>query len=71
MEKPPSIAELLDLAQALEIMGVTQIEPAHRDLLLPFLAKTDADRKRLLLRDGFESLVITANEYRDVAVEAA
>ena len=30
-----------------------------------------ADRKRLLLRDGFESLVATANEYRQVAAEEA
>ena len=65
MEKPPSIAELLDLAQALEIMGVREITPNMRDVLMPFLAKTDADRKRLSLRDGFESLVVTANEYRD------
>lgn len=67
MEKPPSIAELLDLAQALDIMGVREISPEMRDVLLPFLAKTEADRKRLLLRDGFESLVATANEYRQVA----
>jgi MoxR-like ATPase len=65
MEKPPSIAELLDLAQALEILGVREIAPDMRDVLLPFLAKTEADRKRLMLRDGFESLVVTANEYRD------
>ena len=69
MEKPPSIAELLDLAQALELMGVQEIAPDMRDVLLPFLAKTDADRKRLLLRDGFESLVITANKYRDEPIE--
>jgi MoxR-like ATPase len=69
MEKPPSIAELLDLAQALEIMGVQEISPDMREVLLPFLAKTDADRKRLLLRDGFESLVITANKYRDEPIE--
>jgi MoxR-like ATPase len=68
MEKPPSIAELLDLAQALEIMGVPEITAEMRDVLLPFLAKTDADRRRLLLRDGFESLVATANECRDRAV---
>jgi hypothetical protein len=68
MEKPPSIAELLDLAQALEIMGVHEITPDMRDVLMPFLAKTDADRKRLSLRDGFESLVVTANEYRDQPV---
>jgi MoxR-like ATPase len=67
MEKPPSIAELLDLAQALDIMGVHEISPEMRDVLLPFLAKTEADRKRLLLRDGFESLVATANEYRQVS----
>jgi hypothetical protein len=69
MEKPPSIAELLDLAQALGILGVQDIAPDMRDVLLPFLAKTEADRKRLLLRDGFESLVITANKYRDEPVE--
>ena len=69
MEKPPSIAELLDLAQAIGIMGVPEITGDLRDVLLPFLAKTDADRKRLLLRDGFESLVMTANKYRDEAVE--
>jgi MoxR-like ATPase len=36
MEKPPSIAELLDLAQALEILGVQEIAPEMRDVLLPF-----------------------------------
>jgi hypothetical protein len=40
-----------------------------RDVLLPFLAKTDADRKRLLLRDGFETLVMTANKHRDEPIE--
>jgi MoxR-like ATPase len=69
MQKPPSIAELLDLAQALEVMGVQEITAGMRDVLLPFLAKTQADRKRLLLRDGFESLVATANTYRDEPVE--
>lgn len=64
MEKPPSIAELLDLAQALEILELREITPDRRDVLLPFLAKTDADRKRLLLRDGFDSLIATANKYR-------
>jgi hypothetical protein len=31
-----------------------------RDLLLPFLAKTREDRKRLTLQDGFASLVLNA-----------
>jgi len=65
MEKPPSIAEMLDLARALEIMGVREIEPEQRDVLLPLLAKTEADRRRLLLRAGFDGLVADAKRYRD------
>jgi len=55
MEKAPSIAEILDLAVALEILGVEEISHEQRDLLLPLLAKTESDRKRLLLRAGFEA----------------
>jgi MoxR-like ATPase len=65
LEKPPSIAEMLDLAKALEIMGVCEIEPEQRDVLLPLLAKTDADRRRLLLRAGFDGLVADSKRYRD------
>jgi MoxR-like ATPase len=65
MEKPPSIAEMLDLAKALEILGTDEISHAQRDLLLPLLAKTETDRKRLLLRDGFEGLVADSKRYRD------
>jgi len=65
MEKPPSIAEMLDLAQALEILGVHEILPDQRDVLLPLLAKTEADRRRLLMRLGFEGLVEDSKRYRD------
>jgi hypothetical protein len=65
LEKPPSIAEMLDLARALEIMGVREIEPDQRDTLLPLLAKTEADRRRLLLRAGFDGLVADSKRYRD------
>jgi MoxR-like ATPase len=65
MEKPPSIAEILDLARALEILGVTEIVPKQRDILLPLLAKTESDRKRLLMRLGFEGLVQDSKRYRD------
>jgi MoxR-like ATPase len=68
LEKPPSIAEMLDLARALEIMGVREIEPEQRDVLLPLLAKTEADRRRLLLRAGFDGLVADAKRYRDELV---
>jgi len=65
MEKPPSIAEMLDLAQALQILGVKEIMPKQRDVLLPLLAKTEGDRGRLLLREGFEGLLVDSKMYRD------
>jgi MoxR-like ATPase len=70
MEKPPSIAEMLDLAQALEILEVEEISHEQRDLLLPLLAKTEADRKRLMLRAGFEGLVADSKRYRDELMAA-
>ncbi|HKF22079.1 MAG TPA: MoxR family ATPase [Candidatus Angelobacter sp.] len=68
LEKPPSISEMLDLAQALEVLEEPRITPEMRDVLLPLLAKTEADRKKLLLRDGWASLVYDAQQY---SVEAA
>jgi MoxR-like ATPase len=65
LEKPPSIAEMLDLARGLEILGVSEIHAEQRDLLLPLLAKTEADRRRLLLRAGFDGLVADSKRYRD------
>jgi MoxR-like ATPase len=63
MEKPPSVSEILDLAEALKILGHEQVTPELRDVLLPLLAKTEADRKKLLLRDGFASLLYDAQQY--------
>ncbi len=65
MEKPPSIAEMLDLSQALQILGVKEIRAEQRDVLLPLLAKTEGDRGRLLLREGFEGLIVDSKMYRD------
>ncbi|MCU1297442.1 MAG: ATPase, family [Acidobacteriaceae bacterium] len=65
MEKAPSIAEMLDLAEALRILGVKEIMPDQRDVLLPLLAKTESDRGRLLLREGFEGLIVDSKMYRD------
>ena len=68
LEKPPSIAEMLDLAQALKILSVPEINADLRDVLLPLIAKTQNDRKRLSLRDAFESLVYDTRQYsRDLA----
>lgn len=63
LEKSPSVSEILDLAQALKILGSEQITPEMRDILLPLLAKTEADRRKLLLRDGFASLIYDAQQY--------
>ena len=63
MEKPPSVSEILDLAQALKVLGSEQITPEMRDILLPLLAKTEADRRKLLMRDGFASLIFDAQQY--------
>jgi MoxR-like ATPase len=63
LEKPPSIAEILDLAQALSLLEVQEITPEMRDILLPLIAKTESDRRRLLLRDGFECLVTDGKGY--------
>jgi MoxR-like ATPase len=63
LEKPPSVSEILDLAQALKVLGTEQITSEMRDTLLPLLAKTEADRRKLLLRDGFASLIYDAQQY--------
>ena len=63
LEKPPSVSEILDLAQALKVLGTEQITAGMRDILLPLLAKTEADRRKLLLRDGFASLIFDAQQY--------
>ena len=63
LEKPPSVSEILDLAQALKVLGAERATAEMRDILLPLLAKTEADRRKLLLRDGFASLVYDAQQY--------
>jgi len=69
LEKPPSISEMLDLAQALEVLGEERITPEMRDILLPLVAKTEADRRKLLLRDGCASLIFDAQQHSAEAVE--
>ena len=70
LEKPPSISEILDLAQALKVLGKEQVTPEMRDILLPLLAKTEADRKKLMLRDGFASLIYDAQQYTQEALRS-
>lgn len=69
LEKPPSISEMLDLAQALEVLGEERVTCEMRDILLPLVAKTEADRRKLLLRDGWASLIYDAQQYAQEANE--
>ncbi len=69
LEKPPSVSEILDLAQALKALGTEQVTPEMRDILLPLLAKTEADRRKLMLRDGFASLIYDAQQYAAQGLE--
>jgi MoxR-like ATPase len=57
LEKPPSVSEMIDFANALQLLGTDHVTEEHRDVLLPFLAKTAKDRRHLLLREGFKSLL--------------
>lgn len=57
LEKPPSVSEMIDFANALQLLGTDHVTVELRDVLLPFLAKTDKDRRHLLLREGFQSLL--------------
>ena len=71
LEKPPSVSEILDLAQALRILGAEKVTAEMRDTLLPLLAKTEVDRRKLLLRDGFASLVFDAQQYAAQSLEGS
>jgi MoxR-like ATPase len=63
MEKPPSISEMNDVALAMQLLGIEQIGPEHKDIMLPLIAKTEGDRKRLLMKQAFESIVRIAGRH--------
>ena len=63
MEKPPSISEMNDVALAMQLLGIEQIKSEHKDIMLPLIAKTEGDRKRLLMKQAFESIVRIAGRY--------
>ena len=63
MEKAPSISEMNDVAHAMELLGLDLILPEHKEIILPLIAKTEGDRKRLLMREAFESIVRLAAKY--------
>jgi MoxR-like ATPase len=63
LEKPPSVSEMIDFANALQLLGADHVTEEQRDVLLPFLAKTEKDRRHLLLREGFQSLLVDGARY--------
>jgi MoxR-like ATPase len=63
MEKPPSISEMNDVALAMQLLGIEQITPEHKDIVLPLIAKTEGDRRRLLMKQAFESIVRIAGRH--------
>ena len=65
LEKPPSVSEMIDVALSLQHLGIEEVTSEHRDMLLPLLAKTERDRQRLLLRDGFASIIHAARHYAE------
>lgn len=65
LEKPPSISEMNDVAMAMELLGLDRILPAHKEIMLPLIAKTEGDRKRLLMKEAFESIVRMAAKYAE------
>jgi len=69
LEKPPSVSEILAGA-GFKVLGAERVTAEMRDILLPLLAKTEADRRKLLMRDGFASLIYDAQQYTKSAEEA-
>lgn len=70
LEKPPSVSEMIDFANALQLLGTDHVTPDLRDVLLPFLAKTERDRRHLLLREGFKSLLDDGSRYaQEMAIQ--
>jgi len=63
LEKPPSVSEMIDFARALGVLGADHVTEELRDVLLPFLAKTEKDRRHLMLREGFKSLLNDGARY--------
>jgi MoxR-like ATPase len=63
LSKPPSISEILEMAQAMEMLGITEVVPELRNVLLPVLVKTESDRRLLMIDDQWGSLIYDAKKY--------
>ena len=62
LEKPPSISEMNDVAQAMQLLSMDEILAVHKDIMLPLIVKTEGDRKRMLMKQAFEVIIYTAKK---------
>jgi MoxR-like ATPase len=62
MEKPPSISEMNNLAQAMDLMGWRTITPEMSELVYPLLIKKQEDLDRIRSKSMFATLLETAAE---------
>jgi len=69
LEKPPSISEMNDVAQAMQLLSMEEILAVHKDIMLPLIVKTEGDRKRMLMKQAFEVIIYTAKRNAE-AMEA-
>jgi hypothetical protein len=69
LEKPPSISEMNDVAQAMQLLNMEEILAVHKDIMLPLIVKTEGDRKRMLMKQAFEVIIYTAQRNAE-AMEA-
>jgi MoxR-like ATPase len=65
LEKPPSVSEMNDVAMAMELLRIERILPRHKEIMLPLIAKTEGDRRRLLMKEAFESIVRMAGKHAE------
>jgi MoxR-like ATPase len=68
LSKPPSISEILEMAQVMKLLGTTEVSPDLRKVLLPVLVKTESDRRLLMIDDQWESLIYDAKKYLEELV---
>ncbi|HET6169581.1 MAG TPA: hypothetical protein VFE01_05335 [Terracidiphilus sp.] len=56
---------MIDLAKGLELLGTEEVTEEIRDVLPPFLMKTDKDRRHLMLRSGLQHLLDDGKLYAE------
>jgi hypothetical protein len=53
------------MAQVMELLGIAEVAPGLRNVLLPVLVKTESDRRLLMIDDQWESLIYDARKFQE------